>query len=314
MKVLVPRAYRGKVPVVDGVEFVTIDHSVPVPEEHVDADVLVAWGQPADVLRDSADRLTNLKLVQAFLAGPDPVVAAGFPVEVPIATGVGLHDGPVSEHALGMILALMRHLPLALQNQEQHYWDPKLAGAMKLRADDGRVTTLNDANVTIWGYGSIGSTLAPLLQSLGAKVTGAARTAGERGGVTVVDYEGLADVLADTDVLVMILPHHPTTANAMNAERFAQLKPGALLVNVGRGSTVDESALVDALRSGHLAGAAIDVTATEPLPSESPLWDEKNLLITPHVAGGRPQNGDKLLAQNIDAIRTGGAIRNLVRR
>lgn len=314
MVVLVPKAYRGKLPTIDGVEFVIIDPSVPVPEEYVDAEVLVAWGQPADVLRDSAERMKSLRLVQAFLAGPDPVVAAGFPVDVPIATGVGLHDGPVSEHALAMILALLRNFPLALENQKRHVWDPKLAGAMKLRADDGRVTTLSDANVTIWGYGSIGSTLEPLLTSLGAHVTGVARTAGERDGVPVVDEAGLAEVLADTDVLVMILPHHPTTANAMNAERFAQLKPGAVLVNVGRGSTIDEAALVEALTSGRLAGAAIDVTATEPLPVDSPLWEQPTLLITPHVAGGRPQNGDRLLAENIEAIRTGGEIRNLVRR
>nr|WP_269452030.1 NAD(P)-dependent oxidoreductase [Tessaracoccus coleopterorum] len=86
--------------------------------------------------------------------------------------------------------------------------------------------------------------------------------------------------MADTDVLVMILPNHPSTAGAMNAERFAELKPGAVLVNVGRGSTVDEDALVAALESGRLAAAAIDVTATEPLPADSPLWDQPNLLIT----------------------------------
>lgn len=314
MKVLVPQAYRGALPEMDGVEFITIDHRVPVPEQHLDADVLVAWGQSAEVLRDSAQRLGSLKLVQAFLAGPDPVVAAGFPADVPIASGVGLHDGPVAEHALGMALALVRNFPLAIHNQTRHSWDPRLAGAMKLRADDGRVTTLLDANVTIWGYGSIGSTLAKQLMALGAKVTGVARTAGERAGVPVIDESQLADVLAETDLLVMILPNHPSTAKALNAERLEQLRAGALLINVGRGSTVDESALAAALASGRLAGAAIDVAASEPLPSDSPLWEQQSLLITPHVAGGRPQHADVLLAENIEALRTGAQLRNLVVR
>lgn len=314
MKVLVPKAYKGRLPKIDDAEIVIIDGSQPVADEHLDAEVLVAWGQSNEVLKDSAQRLTRLRLVQAFLAGPDPVVAAGFAPEVPIASGVGLHDGPVAEHALGMILALLRNFPLAVQNAVRHVWAVGHDGAMKLRANDGRVTTLDGAKVTIWGYGSIGSTLAPLVRALGADVTGVARTAGERDGVRVVDDSGLADVLAETDVLVMILPNHPSTANAMDAERFAQLKEGAVLVNVGRGSTVDEEALVEALESGRLAGAALDVTATEPLPAESPLWDQPTLLITPHVAGGRPQHADELLAHNIEAVRTGGVVRNLVRR
>jgi len=314
VKILVPRAYRGALPEIDDAEIVIIDQSVPVPDEHLDAEVLVAWGQPNDVLRDSAERLTNLKLIQAFLAGPDSIVAAGFPPEVPIATGVGLHDGPVAEHALAMTLSLLRLLPLAVQNAATHTWDVKHAGAMKVRADDGRVTTLDGARVTIWGYGSIGSTFAPLVKMLGAEVTGVARTAGDRGGVPVVTEDGLNEVLALTDVLVMILPNHASTALAMNAERFAALKPGALLVNVGRGSTVDEAALVAALGSGRLAAAAIDVTATEPLPADSPLWDQPNLLITPHIAGGRPQRGDVLLAHNVAAVRNGTEVRNLVRR
>lgn len=314
MKVLVPKAYKGRLPKIDDAEIVIIDGSQPVADEHLDAEVLVAWGQSNEVLKDSAQRLTKLRLVQAFLAGPDPVVAAGFAPEVPIASGVGLHDGPVAEHALGMILALLRNFPLAVQNAVRHVWAVGHDGAMKLRANDGRITTLDGAKVTIWGYGSIGSTLAPLVRALGADVTGVARTAGERDGVRVVDDSGLADVLAETDVLVMILPNHPSTASAMDAERFAQLKQGAVLVNVGRGSTVDEDALVEALESGRLAGAALDVTATEPLPAESPLWDKPTLLITPHVAGGRPQHADELLAHNIEAVRTGGEVRNLVRR
>lgn len=312
--VLVPRAYKGPLPALDGVEFAVIDHRVPVPAEYLDAEVLVAWGQSPSVLADSARRLPRLRLVQGFMAGPDTVVAAGFGPEVAISSGVGLHDGPVTEHALALTLALVRHLPLAVQNGAEGVWDPRHAGSMKLRADDGRVTTLDGANVTIWGYGSIGSTLASHLRLLGANVTGVARSAGERGGVPVVEEGGLADVLGATDVLIMILPNHASTDAALNAERLAQLKEGALVVNVGRGSTVDEAALAAALGSGRLAGAALDVTQVEPLPKSSPLWGIPTLLLTPHIAGGRPQQADKLLAHNVEALRTGGEIRNLLAR
>ncbi len=178
MKVLVPDAYKGALPVIEGVEIVVVPTREPVAEEHLDAEVLVAWGQPAGVLRDAAERLAELRLVQGFQAGPDVVVGAGFDPRVPICSGVGLHDGPVAEHALGLTLALLRNLPLALARQAERQWDGRLGGTLRPRAYDGRVTTLDGANVTIWGFGSIGSTLAPLLTALGARVTGVARSAG----------------------------------------------------------------------------------------------------------------------------------------
>ncbi|MFT3887609.1 MAG: NAD(P)-dependent oxidoreductase [Arachnia sp.] len=314
MKVLVPDAYRGALPIIEGVEIVVVPTREPIAEEHLDAEVLVAWGQPQAVLRDAAQRLTDLRLVQGFQAGPDVVVSAGFAPEVPICSGVGLHDGPVAEHALGLTLALLRNLPLALRRQAERQWDGRLGGTLRPRAYDGRVTTLDGANVTIWGFGSIGSTLAPLLSALGARVTGVARSAGERHGYPVVDEAGLDALLPETDVLVMILPHAAETRSALSAERLARLRQGALLVNVGRGTTVDEDALVRALESGHLAAAALDVAATEPLPADSPLWVAPNLLLTPHTAGGRPRHADRLLTSQIAALRAGRPLRNVVPR
>lgn len=314
MKVLVPDAYKGALPVIEGVEIVVVPTREPVAEEHLDAEVLVAWGQPAGVLRDAAERLAGFRLVQGFQAGPDVVVSAGFDPRVPICSGVGLHDGPVAEHALGLTLALLRNLPLALARQAERQWDGRLGGTLRPRAYDGRVTTLDGANVTIWGFGSIGSTLAPLLTALGARVTGVARSAGERNGYPVVDESRLDDVLADTDVLVMILPHSDATSAALNADRLARLRQGALLVNVGRGTTVDEDALVAALESGRLAGAALDVTAVEPLPADSPLWAAPNLILTPHTAGGRPRGADRLLTSQIAALRADRPLRNLIPR
>ena len=121
-------------------------------------------------------------------------------------------------------------------------------------------------------------------------------------------------VLPTADVLVNILPTAPATDRVVDARRLALLPRKAWLVNVGRGSTVDEDALVEALRAGELAGAALDVTRTEPLPVDSPLWDLPNVIITPHGAGGRPLGAAALIAANALALRRGEPLTNVVDR
>ncbi|MBB1483854.1 phosphoglycerate dehydrogenase [Tessaracoccus sp. MC1865] len=313
MKVVIPSTFPGGAPQFEGAEVVVVPPDQAVPEAHLDADVLVVWGQPQTVIDDAARRMIGLRLVQGLAAGADSVLAAGFDDDVVLANGVGLHDDNVAEHILALTLALVRFLPLALVRKSERHWDHHLGGAVSARGDDGRVVSLRGAKVTVWGFGSIGATVAPLLKSLGAEVTGVARSAGERHGFPVVADEGLDEVLADTDVLVMILPSLESTAKALGAERLAALKDGALLVNVGRGTTVDEEALVAALRSGRLAAAALDVTAVEPLPAESPLWDEPNVLITPHIASDRPTGASEFVARQVSALATGGQLRNVLR-
>jgi phosphoglycerate dehydrogenase-like enzyme len=145
-------------------------------------------------------------------------------------------------------------------------------------------------------------------------VRGVGRSAGERAGFPVVAEDGLEAELQQTDVLVMILPSTPATARMLDAGRLAALPQHAFVVNVGRGSTVDEPALVAALTEGRIAGAALDVTEVEPLPADSPLWDAPNLLFTPHAAGGRPVGSDELVAANLAALLAGGELRNVVAR
>lgn len=120
--------------------------------------------------------------------------------------------------------------------------------------------------------------------------------------------------LAATDVLVMVLPSTPETNGALSAARLARLPAHALIVNVGRGSTVAEGALVAALHEGRLAGAALDVTRVEPLPAQSPLWDAPNVIITPHGAGGRPVGSAALIEDNLRRLLAGEELRNLVDR
>jgi phosphoglycerate dehydrogenase-like enzyme len=311
MKLLLPDSIDLDVPAdAEGVVY-AIDQ--PIPAEHTDAQALVVWGNPAGQLRDTAERLTGLKWVQTLAAGPDAVLAAGFAPEVVVTGGAGLHDVPVAEHALALTLAAARRLNLLIRAQIGHRWAGELGGIQPI-TDPGSFRTLRGARVAIWGFGGIAATLAPHLTALGATVTGIARTAGERHGFPVVTPAELPGLLPATDVLIMILPATPDTERALTAEVLALLPAHAWLVNVGRGSTVDEAAVLDAVRSGRLAGAALDVFENEPLPADSGLWDEPNVIISPHAAGGRPLGASERIAQNFAAFRAGDPLQHVVDR
>jgi phosphoglycerate dehydrogenase-like enzyme len=285
----------------------------PVPEEHTDAEVLITWSNPPKVLADAARRLTRLRWIQTLSAGPDLVLQAGFAPDVVVSSGQSLHDDTVTEHTLALILASVRRIDASLAAQREHRWAKEIAFAQADPVTD-REYTLDGARVTIWGFGSIALRLAPLLTALGAEVTGVASRAGERSGYPVVGPDGLDALLAETDLLVSLLPAIPATQHILDARLLSLLPPTARFVNVGRGATVDEAALVDALRSGRLAGAALDVMETEPLPEASPLWDVPNLILTPHVAGGRPRRAARFVADQLTAWRQGGDLRNVVAR
>lgn len=280
------------------------DPAFPIAAEDTDADAIVVWANTTDQLADSAARLKNVGLIQALLAGPDAVRAAGFRSDAIICSGVGLHSLTVAEHTLALTLNFVRFLPRVEREQQGRRWAGELGGPQELYPQD-RVTTLLGANVLIWGFGSIGQETARLFKAFGAKVTGVARSAGVRNGFEVVAAEQLEQYLPETDVLVMVLPDSPETKHALDAHKLSLLPARAYLVNVGRGSTVDEDALVTALNEGRLAGAALDVVSVEPLPESSPLWDAQNIVLTPHAAGGRPVNPEELIAHNLCAFRAG---------
>lgn len=298
----------------DRVIAVPYDVRAPIPDEHRDADVLVAWANPTNRLREAATQLQRLRWVQTLAAGPDAVLEAGFQPDVVITSGRSLHDEPVAEHTLALVLAAARRLDLTTRAQVERRWPRELGGLHQPSGNTARFSTLRGAHVVIWGFGSIATTLAPMMSALGARITGIARSAGERSGFPVVAVADRHDVLPTADVLISLLPATPTTTNAIDADVLALLPRTAWIVNVGRGATLDEDALVDALRAGRLAGAALDVTRVEPLPQDSPLWDAPNVILTPHAAGGRPQGAQALLADNIAAFIAGQPLRNVVER
>jgi phosphoglycerate dehydrogenase-like enzyme len=301
MKLLLPDSIDLELTAPDGVEIVEYAIERPIPAEHADAEALVAWGNPAAQLRDAAERLTRLRWVQTLAAGPDAVLAAGFAPEVVITGGTGLHDLTVAEHTLALTLAAARRLNLLARAQIGHRWAGELGGTQPVREPDN-FRTLRDSRVAIWGFGGIAATLAPYLKMLGARVTGIARSAGERHGFPVVTAADLPRVLPATDVLISILPASPDTERALDAAVFRLLPAHGWVINVGRGSVLDETALLDAIREGRLAGAALDVFENEPLPPSSPLWEEPNIIITPHAAGGRPLLAADRIAENLSAL------------
>lgn len=310
MKILIPDTID--LTLTGDVEAVVYDVRSEIPVEHRDAEVLVVWHNSGAQLEQAARDLPRLRLVQALASGADVVLRSGFAETVRICSGRSLHDGPVAEHALTLILAAIRRLDVLRDAQGDHRWDDGFNVAQTASATRADYT-LAGARVTIWGFGSIATTLAPVLRTLGADVHGIARSAGDRAGFPVHADADVAAVLAETDVLVSLIPATPDTADLFDARVFDALRPGAAFVNVGRGATVDEAALIAALESGRLRAAAIDVAKAEPLPSDDPLWQAPNLLITPHVAGNRPVGASALIDDNVARLAAGDDLVNQVR-
>src|SRR5713226_1806764 len=193
----------------------------------------------------------------------------------------GIFSVPMAEHTMGLLVALARNFPDSVRHQDRSHW-----GQQDLWDKPQRLTELNGQLLLIVGYGSIGREIARRARAFDIRVWGVTRSG--KGDLThvekIVAATQLDNVLPEADYVVVAAPETPETAQLMNAARIARMKRGARLINVGRGSLLDEAALVRALESGALGGAAVDVTGTEPLPPESPLWKAPNLFITPHTS------------------------------
>ena len=253
----------------------------------------------------------ELKLLQLNSAGFDNYLAAGtLPAQTVLASGVGAYGQAVSEHLFAMVLSLMKRLPDYRDAQRERAW-----------ADLGPVSTMREARVVVLGTGDIGSHFARLCQAMGAHVTGVRRRLGSipDGFNAVRTLRALPDLLPEADVVASFLPSTDATRGLADKTFFASMKQGAYFANGGRGDLVDIAALDEALRSGHLGGAALDVTSPEPLPQDSPLWDAPNAFITPHVSGGFHlatvlDNVVDIAAENLRHLTADEPIRNAVAR
>ncbi len=207
-----------------------------------------------------------------------------------------VYDEPCAEHVLAMMLALARRLPQSLIDQQT---------TRPWRAAEHRIQSrlLTGQTALIYGYGAIGRRLAELLSPLKMKIVGVRRTI--RGGeaARVVIAEEAEALLPAADHVINILPANKQTGLFFGRERIARIKPGASFYNIGRGTTVDQGALLDALRSGRLAAAYLDVTEPEPLPPDHPLWSAPNCYITPHTAGGADDESERLVRHFLENLR-----------
>jgi phosphoglycerate dehydrogenase-like enzyme len=313
MKLLYPTSVALDVDSLKGFAATLHAYSVnePIPEDLVDAEILITWSNSPANLKDAASRMKNLQWIQTLEAGPNAVLNANFDKSVAVTTGSGLHDHTVAEHTLALLLSAARRLDEMKEHQLQGKWPQHLGGPQPDRPK-GKFTSLRGANVTVWGYGNIAKTLAPSLQTLGANVRGVARSDGVRNGVEVSSESKLSEILPHTDALVMILPGSDSTRHALNVDRLRQLPKHAWIINVGRGTSIDEDALADALEKGEIGGAALDVFEIEPLPEGHRLWKTPNTIISPHAAGGRPQGAEELITSNLRRFLAKQELHNVV--
>ncbi len=189
----------------------------------------------------------------------------------------GSYGLAISEHLLAMAMALQKKLHMYLLNQQNALWQ-----------DEGPITSMFGATVLVVGLGDIGGEFAKRCKCLGSHTIGIRRVAREKPDYVDAVYtmEQLDDLLPKADIVALSLPQTKETTHLFSADRFKRMKKGAILLNVGRGSAIDQEALIEALASGQLGGAGLDVTDPEPLPDNHPLWDAENLILTPHVSGG----------------------------
>ena len=256
-----------------------------------------------------------LRWVHSAAAG---VGAALFPEMresgVLLTNSAGVHAVPIAEYIVGGILHFTRGLDIALAQQRAGVWDKRPFTAL-----DAPLRELGDCRVLVVGTGGIGGETARRIRPFGATVVGIRRRpalGAPEGFARVAGPEALDEELARADIVVLSAPATPDTTGLLTAERIARLPAGAIVVNVARGTLVDEAALVEALRAGRLRGAVLDVFREEPLAPESALWQLPNVLLTPHVSPVSPAGFWRrelaLFLGNWEAYVRGRPLRNLV--
>ena len=254
-------------------------------------------------------RASRLVWIQILNAGFDNMERLGVPERVTVTTVGDIGSRVVAEHAVSLLLSLLRGLPAAVAAQRREEWDP--AGVARA------ARTLDGLHLGILGFGHIGERVATLARAFGARLVAFARTARTApDGTEVRSIETFLESLSALDALLVCAPLNAGTERLVDAAACAALRPGAFLVNVSRGGILDTDALVDALRRGRLGGAALDVVEPEPLPKSHPLWSLPNVLVTPHTAwaaagGAQTERLRELVAQNARRFARGERLCNI---
>ena len=295
------------------------DHTAPMTRTPAQAAEWASLVAEAEVMldvdrateRDLARQALRLRWIQLSSSGVVHIVEQMGLGDRPIVVtnAAGMHALPLAEFVLFAMLYFAKRMPRVLADQRRHHWE-------RFALD-----TLPGKTLGIVGLGHVGGAIARLARSVGLRVVAVRRTAGAASEPPDADAvyppAGLRTLLGESDYVVLIVPLTPETAGLLGKAELSAMKPGAVLINIGRGQLVDEAALVESLRSGHLGGAALDVFATEPLPKASPLWDLPNVLVTPHSMSTALDENEwlvDLFSDNLRRYLAGQPLRNVFDR
>ncbi|MHA6620101.1 D-2-hydroxyacid dehydrogenase [Pseudonocardia sp. DLS-67] len=258
------------------------------------AEVLLVWDFLSDAVRDAWPAADSLRWVHTASAGVDRLTFPGLlESDVTLTNSRGVFDRPMAEYVLGLVLAMAKDLPGTLAAQAHREWRHR------------ETEPITGRRAVVVGGGPIGRAIAGLLGAVGMDV----ELVGRR------DFDGLPGLLPGADWLVLAAPLTDATRGMLDATALARLRPSARVINVGRGPLVVEPDLVDALRDGRIAGAALDVFAHEPLPADSPLWTQPGVIVSPHMSGdliGWRQELVEVFRHNLARYRAGEPLHNVV--
>jgi phosphoglycerate dehydrogenase-like enzyme len=267
--------------------------------------VEVAYG---GVGREQFSRARRLRWIQTGGAGVNGLVTDEVRRSPVVITNARIHAYPLTEQIFGLLLMLTRQLQRVVLQQQEHHWD---GNPMR-----ERLGLLSGGTMLILGPGSIGERTAAVARAFGMKVIGLRRRPEPLPYLDETLHEGDRDAaLRRADVIVNLLPLTPATRHYLGAAQFALMKPAALLINAGRGGTIDTEALMAALREHRIAGAGLDVTDPEPLPPDHPLWDMENVIIAPHYGGSHPgyeEHAGRVFIENLRRYVAGESLLNII--
>jgi phosphoglycerate dehydrogenase-like enzyme len=266
------------------------------------------------VPEDLLDRAPELRLLQLTSAGVDRLLETDMvrSPRVQVATASGLHATPISEYILGGMIAFAKGFPRAIEAQRDRVWRPFWP------------RELEAATVAVIGLGAIGRRTTELARALRMRVLAVRRSAsrrmpgaecGEPSVDEVYPVSELLDVLGQADYVVLAVPLTNESKAMIGEPQLRAMKPSAVIINIARGAVIDQPALIEALRSGQIGGAVLDVTDPEPLPEDHELWSAPNLVITPHISGGTPRYMERAIEIFCDNLRRfvdGKPLRNVV--
>ena len=256
--------------------FIYIDMTKNESDEAL-ADCEIAFGHMSPSQVKAA---RQLKWLHTQSAGVDSYLKPeyGLPEKLILTNSSGAYGLAISEHLLAVTLMLFRRMGEYVRLQSEHKWE-----------DRGRVQSMRQSIITIVGLGDIGACYAQKCHVLGATVRGVVRAsrANKPDYVeTLFTVDKLDEAIAGADIVALCLPGTEETTHIIDKPRMMRMKTGAFILNIGRGSAIDQEALIELLENGHLGGAGLDVTTPEPLPADSKLWNMPNVILTPHISGG----------------------------